>query len=296
MDPIVGPAIGAGATLGGGLLSGGINWALTNKQLQAQREALQHGIRWRVADAKAAGLHPLFALGANVQAPSPMVLGDTVGPSLAEAGQSLGGAISRMGDVALKNKMILENKLLESQIGESDARKGLYQAEASKIMQQGQTGLGIQSEFQGPVIEGQHPNPPGFIDINPAPVVSSKSGHPESQAGLNPFFEEQLLAPGFPIMLPRTQGESAEEIISEMSPAAWLGLLLRNSEMYGKGWLEDLMRFRYLGKHPRGRYDQLQSRPQPVPSERKIDRLPGAVRDAVERAIKKQGSRRRFRP
>ena len=33
--------------------------------LAAQREFAQHGIRWKVEDAKAAGLHPLFALGGS---------------------------------------------------------------------------------------------------------------------------------------------------------------------------------------------------------------------------------------
>lgn len=40
-----------------------------------QREFAQHGLRWKVADAKAAGVHPLFAMGAPGQSFSPMAVG-----------------------------------------------------------------------------------------------------------------------------------------------------------------------------------------------------------------------------
>lgn len=44
---------------------------------QSERSA-RHGIRWRVADARAAGIHPLAALGAQIQpVPSQPLLGDT---------------------------------------------------------------------------------------------------------------------------------------------------------------------------------------------------------------------------
>lgn len=56
-----------------------------NRQQQA---ALTHGIRWRVADAKAAGLHSLAVLGSNVSIPSPVRYGSNfraMGQDLARA-------------------------------------------------------------------------------------------------------------------------------------------------------------------------------------------------------------------
>lgn len=44
-------------------------------------ESQQKAIRWRVADAKAAGVHPLFALGASIGASPPITGGSSYGPS-----------------------------------------------------------------------------------------------------------------------------------------------------------------------------------------------------------------------
>lgn len=297
IDPIIaGALITAAAGIGGGLFQSSAQQRITDQQLAAQREALQQGIRWRTEDARAAGLHPLFALGANIQAPSPMAFGDPLGPSIAQAGQDIGSAVSRMQTPSQRAKDVLELELLASQKGETDARKDLLVAEAAKIRQAGVGGIGTQMEGGSPVgIEGQVPNPSGVgvIDIEPAKVVSPKVAHPEAQAGQNPYYEEQLLAPDFPIMLPRTQGESAEEIISEMSPGAWLGLLLRNSKIYGEGWLEDLLRSRYLGQDPRHRFAPLGSKP-PIGRRREM-RMPLGVEAAIERALRLQGNRRRYR-
>lgn len=73
-----------------------------------QREFAQNGIRWRVEDAKAAGLHPLAAIGAAGASYSPVVTagggqyqvdqgrpdrGGDIGSSLANMGQGLGRAM-----------------------------------------------------------------------------------------------------------------------------------------------------------------------------------------------------------
>ncbi len=57
--------------------------------------AHQEGIRWRVADAKAAGVHPLAALGANIAQPvvsGQSVTGSGTGEAIAQLGTSFGGA------------------------------------------------------------------------------------------------------------------------------------------------------------------------------------------------------------
>lgn len=57
---------------------------------KAQKQALQHTIRWRVADAKEAGIHPLFALGAQPMSVSPSYHG--IGQGFREMGQDLSRA------------------------------------------------------------------------------------------------------------------------------------------------------------------------------------------------------------
>jgi len=99
-------------------------------QYKHQKEFAQHGIQWKVADAKSAGIHPLYALGANTTSYAPVSVGDTNPLSgLAEAGQNLGRAVDATRPASAKldaytqtaqqlqlTRMGLENELLASQI------------------------------------------------------------------------------------------------------------------------------------------------------------------------------------
>lgn len=87
-----------------------------------QREFAQSGIQWRVEDAKKAGIHPLYALGANPVNFSPT----TVGTDFGSVGQDLSRAIdvtrssgdkvaARLAGLQLE-RAGLENELLRSQI------------------------------------------------------------------------------------------------------------------------------------------------------------------------------------
>lgn len=61
-----------------------------DKQAALQRQFAQHGIRWKVADAKKAGIHPLYALGAQTTSYQPVQAGDL---GLSQAGQDIGRAV-----------------------------------------------------------------------------------------------------------------------------------------------------------------------------------------------------------
>lgn len=58
-----------------------------------QREFAQKGIRWKVEDARAAGLHPLAALGAQTSSFQPTFVGGGLGEGLAAAGQDISRAM-----------------------------------------------------------------------------------------------------------------------------------------------------------------------------------------------------------
>lgn len=97
-----GSLISAGTKLIGGLMDQ--NEAENNreaayhaaqKQYENQKEFAQQGIRWKVADARAAGLHPLAALGANTLSYSPVTISGGGGSSLGAAVSSMGGDIGR---------------------------------------------------------------------------------------------------------------------------------------------------------------------------------------------------------
>lgn len=102
-DSGLGQAIGgiAGGLLGGvgGIISSGMSGAnaaaINQANYEHQKEFAQNGIRWKVADAKAAGLHPLAALGAQTSGYTPSaVVGDSPDFSfLRDIGQDVGRAI-----------------------------------------------------------------------------------------------------------------------------------------------------------------------------------------------------------
>lgn len=130
--------IGAGASLLGGLFnksSADDNRAaqerMAAQNIAQQREFAQHGIRWKVDDARAAGIHPLFALGANTTSFSPVSVGSSadtsMGDAIASAGQNIGRAVqagqtraerstSAIADALILEKAGLENELLRTQI------------------------------------------------------------------------------------------------------------------------------------------------------------------------------------
>lgn len=137
---MIGNILSAGASLLGGFLNRG--QADKTNEMQAQQAALnrqmqldfaQNGIQWKVADAKAAGVHPLYALGASTHSYSPVSVGgvtDTsLGSAVAAAGQDLSRAAfagtpakgrtdvatSAMQSLTIENAS-LQNDLLRSQI------------------------------------------------------------------------------------------------------------------------------------------------------------------------------------
>lgn len=101
--------------------------------INLQRQFAQEGIQWKVADAKAAGIHPLYALGASTTSFSPVSVGVSGASPLASAlgdmGQDIsraagamrsdkGGAISGVAQRQLlqSNELDLDNKRLNNLI------------------------------------------------------------------------------------------------------------------------------------------------------------------------------------
>lgn len=101
-------------------------------QERLQREFAQNQIQWKVADAKKAGIHPLYALGAPTMSYSPTSVGGA--EAMPDMGQdisrALGAGMPKEGqitafdaavqDLTLK-KFGLENELLASQIARNKA-------------------------------------------------------------------------------------------------------------------------------------------------------------------------------
>lgn len=112
--------------------------ANANADRAMQEWAMTHGVRTKAADARAAGLHPLFAMGASTHMPSATSLGlqnTGMGGALASMGQDIGRAFNatrnkgeREGAInaALTKLQLergqLENDLLRTQIASQVAK------------------------------------------------------------------------------------------------------------------------------------------------------------------------------
>lgn len=92
----LGAIIGALGSLIGGSMSSNAQKKAAQMNIDLQKEFAQQGIRWKVEDAKAAGIHPLAALGANTIGFSPVSIGDGGGAAIANAGHNIGRAVDAM--------------------------------------------------------------------------------------------------------------------------------------------------------------------------------------------------------
>ena len=89
MDPLTGAAlITGGASLLGGLIGRKSAKSTNRMNYMLQKEFAQKGIQWKVADAKAAGIHPLAALGAQTHSPTVAMQDTGMGQAVSMAGRS----------------------------------------------------------------------------------------------------------------------------------------------------------------------------------------------------------------
>lgn len=180
---------GAVAEIGGKLLDTGTNiWMSENMKdfqedalnanIAMQRDFAKQGIRWRVEDAQAAGIHPLYALGAQVNAASPVPVGD-IGVGNASNFAGMGQDISRAIDstrtanersIARYNAAQAEGQELDNQM----KRVQLSKLSANQV---------------GPALPGYGPSDglglgvPTPVEVKPLELNASDPGNPAKEAG-----------------------------------------------------------------------------------------------------------------
>lgn len=166
MLDFIGKAIGVGMDL----------WnAGENRKLQKQ--AMHHGIEYKVNDAKRAGVHPLAALGAQTFNPSPISLG-AAPETVASMGQDITRAVAAGSKPGTAEQSLtkvaagleLENRKLQNEY---------LAAQIAKIKQAGQP-PGIPSPDQRHLIDGQLES---GIKISPIEQGTTAPGAPSQEAG-----------------------------------------------------------------------------------------------------------------
>lgn len=198
-----------------------------------QREFAQNGIRWRVEDAKAAGLHPLAAIGASGASAAPISVGgggnynvDFGRPSRDDTGAHLGAGLASMGQN-------ISRAYLASQTPEAKVATAFELARQAQQLEHG----GLQNEYlkmqmarwaqQGdsPGVPG--PGPTGQYVNKPYEVHGSNPAAPYTAAGpTQPETEHRATPNGSVVGYP-----AAGMNIDEMGSPGYLGWMMRNRLM-----------------------------------------------------------------
>lgn len=196
-----------------------------------QREFAQNGIRWRVEDAKAAGLHPLAAIGAAGASASPISVGgggsynvdhgrpnrDLIGPLVGSGLESMGQNISRA--------------YLAAQPPEAKVFTAFELARQAQQLEHG----GLQNEYLKMQMarwaqQGDSPGVPGPANQyhnKPYEVLGSNPAVPYAAAGGTQPETEFRAAPGGGVVSYPAQGLN----IDEMGSPGYLGWMWRNRLM-----------------------------------------------------------------
>ncbi|UYD39207.1 MAG: hypothetical protein [Wigfec virus K19_143] len=116
---MLGKLIGPVSKLVGGFLGS----KAADKNIKLQKQFAKNAIQWKVNDAKAAGIHPLYALGAQTTSFSPVSVGMDMPTALADMGQDVSRAVAAGSSNAERQLTALqlergglENELLRTQI------------------------------------------------------------------------------------------------------------------------------------------------------------------------------------
>lgn len=265
--------VGGGASILGGLI--GAEESEDNRHFAEetgrrnealQREFARNGIQWRVADAKDAGLHPLFALGGAgaTYTPSAQTIGtdNHLGRGIAEAGQNVSRAMLASQTADQRALHAAQLAALEAQAQRDLAHSQYYLSLAARgptnpPMANGEdvvtdaygASVGPRTgsiDYRGTRIAAS----PIFADaikLAPDDMVSRNSEHPERTAGRDhPSLREFNFGGGFKVLLPASSsGGVPEEIDATMLPV----IIGANVRAYGARWLTDAMAF-FTGRAP----------------------------------------------
>ena len=210
----VGSAIG----IGKGIIDTFSGYTPGEKSAQGMFNAqMDTSIQRRVEDAKKAGVHPLFALGANVGSSPVSTFGGRERGSLDRAVRS-----------ALERQSLQgQNRLIDSQVKRNEAEAALFESEAARITQQGASRGRDMVEFVGPPIQASAE--PGTVRT---PVETKQAKRKGFQAGRQQStMEIEMPGLGVPQNVPASQ---------EVAEAMEIGQLLSYYGLTGKARLEFL--------------------------------------------------------
>jgi len=181
-----------------------------------QREFAQNGIRWRVEDAQAAGIHPLAALGAPGTSFSPISVDGSGGDSgMAQMGQDVIRSLSATRTHEERQMQQLQLATARTQL---DGQVIDNQIKATQLRQMQSVGPAFPSP-DGSFIPGQGNSGSRTVQVNPAQRVVSEPGSRGKEAGTVNDFTFAETPTGLAVVPSK---DIKERIEDQMVPeAAW---------------------------------------------------------------------------
>ena len=225
-----------GSLIGGvtGLIGSALGYKSSKKSREQASYLAQNQIQMRVADAKAAGINPLVAMGITPYSASPSYVQGL--DQLSQAGQDLGRAatmfLSRherraVANLELQKKaaearnMELQNTRLEKEINSQPSPMGSAEAREYGIVGQGNLGQNMVRVSPGEV-RVEDISPSGEVYQSPVVSLSKQKG---VESGIRPFYGDRVDDRGNIWRMPTP--ETAE--ILESSFPDWLKYNVRSA-------------------------------------------------------------------
>lgn len=212
-------------------------------EYERQKEFAQMGLRWKSADAAAAGIHPVAALGGIGSTYSPttvMPAGDggysgRGSRTAAALNSSIDAITAGMGQNTARAQMAtateFERQMQALQLENINLQNAKIQSEIHANYHSINSGAGMGPPMPGMV--GAPVAPVGAIDVQGAPQVSHAPGDPSRTASRQPFSQRFNIGGGGHIDLPsQAAAESLESMGPLMAPAV-LGISALRKAWHG---------------------------------------------------------------
>lgn len=246
---IAGSLIGAGSSLAGGMINATTSKTIAREQMRLQKEFAQNGIQWRVEDAKKAGLHPLYAIGASGASYTPVSQDSSaMGNAVADAGAYLGKAVDqaiskadqkalqqenleyarlmREGNLELMRQNIrgkkLDNDFNEQQMVNSLRAQGSANPVRPLVVSTPMGEFNVNNPDKKRYtakVAGNGAAALVGVDLQPAKVVMSSPGNPAQTAGANSDYSLIRTANGYAIIPSEQFANSTDDDL--VSKVAW---------------------------------------------------------------------------
>lgn len=172
---IIGPVVGGLLGLAGGAASANAQREMMQKNIDLQEEFAKNGIRWKVEDAKRAGIHPLAALGAGTTSFSPISVGDTsMGSAFSDFGQDISRAIQATSTSDEREQKFMDLKLEHGQLENDLLRSQIARINSAQVGPP----MAAVSNSEMPRLTGR-----GYVEEKPLERIHSSPGRPEQEVG-----------------------------------------------------------------------------------------------------------------